>query len=400
MNVPKLRFKEFNDGYNALKLSDVAELTSSKRIYLSDYTDNGIPFYRGKEISELKLNKPVSDLLYISDEKYKEIEAKYGVPKENDILVTGVGTLGNIYRIPNNNKFYFKDGNLIWLKNIKQNSEYLEYNLEFNKKKLLDSAIGSTQKALTIAGLNKLSFYYPSTSEQTKVARTMQLIDIKINLQSKKIEDLKLFKKGLINKVINELTFYKKIELSELGVTYTGLTGKTKEDFENGESRYIPFVDILNNKINIDILPLVNIKKNEIQNKVRKYDLFFNTSSETANEVGLCTTLNFDIENTYLNSFCFGYRINDVNKINNEYLNILLHSNIYRKKISILGQGFTRVNISKNKLMKIKVLIPSYKKQLEIVDVINIENNKILLEESKLYKLQKLKKGLMQNVFV
>ena len=65
-----------------------------------------------------------------------------------------------------------------------------------------------------------------------------------------------LFKKGLINKVINELTFYKKIELSELGVTYTGLTGKTKEDFENGESRYIPFVDILNNKINIDILPL------------------------------------------------------------------------------------------------------------------------------------------------
>ena len=209
-----------------------------------------------------------------------------------------------------------------------------------------------------------------------------------------------LFKKGLINKVVNELTFYKKIELSELGVTYTGLTGKTKEDFENGESRYIPFVDILNNKINIDILPLVNIKKNEIQNKVRKYDLFFNTSSETANEVGLCTTLNFDIENTYLNSFCFGYRINDVNKINNEYLNILLHSNIYRKKISILGQGFTRVNISKNKLMKIKVLIPSYKKQLEIVDVINIENNKILLEESKLYKLQKLKKSLMQNMFV
>ena len=85
---------------------------------------------------------------------------------------------------------------------------------------------------------------------------------------------------------------------------------------------------------------------------------------------------------------------------NGEYLNILLHSNIYRKKISILGQGFTRVNISKNKLMKIKVLIPSYKKQLEIVDVINIENNKILLEESKLYKLQKLKKGLMQNMFV
>ena len=245
MNVPKLRFKEFNDEYNALKLSDVAELTSSKRIYLSDYTDNGIPFYRGKEISELKLNKPVSDLLYISDEKYKEIEAKYGVPKENDILVTGVGTLGNIYRIPNNNKFYFKDGNLIWLKNIKQNSEYLEYNLEFNKKKLLDSAIGSTQKALTIAGLNKLSFCYPSTSEQTKVARTMQLIDIKINLQSKKIEDLKLFKKGLIQKIFSSNNL-SEVKIKDLGTIITGTTPskENKNYWNDGTIAWITPTDI------------------------------------------------------------------------------------------------------------------------------------------------------------
>ena len=400
MNVPKLRFKEFNDEYKTLKLSDVAELTSSKRIYLSDYTSNGIPFYRGKEISELKLNKPVSDLLYISNEKYEEMKLKYGVPKENEILITGVGTLGNIYRIPNNNKFYFKDGNLIWLKNIKQNSEYLEYNLEFNKKKLLDSAIGSTQKALTIAGLNKLSFNYPSILEQTKIAKTMKLIDKKIELQSKKIEDLKLFKKGLSNDLINGINEYKEVSLKDIGITYSGLSGKSKEDFESGNSKFVSFMSILKDKIEIDKLPTVMINGNEKQNKVQKYDLFFNTSSETKEEVALCSTINEDVDNLYLNSFCFGYRINDLKLVNNEYLNIMLHCTSYRKLISNLGQGFTRVNISKNELMDLVVKVPSIDVQIKIVDIVNKVKSIIDLEAIKLSKLQELKKGLMQNMFV
>lgn len=200
--------------------------------------------------------------------------------------------------------------------------------------------------------------------------------------------------------MIDNLTKYKEIQLGELGETYSGLSGKTKEDFEKGESHYIPFVAILNNKINTNLLPIVKIDKNEMQNEVRQYDLFFNTSSETLNEVGLCSTLNNDIKNTYLNSFCFGYRIRNLKEINNEYLNILLHSSIFRKKISVLGQGFTRVNISKNKLMEIKVLVPSYREQLKIVSIINMESNKLSLEENKLLKLQELKKGLMQSMFV
>ena len=205
MNVPKIRFRDFNNDYISRKLSDISELTSSKRIYLSDYVSDGIPFYRGKEITELKANKNVSDLLYITKEKYNEIKIKYGVPEKNDILITGVGTLGNIYRVPNDNPFYFKDGNLIWLKNIKENSKYIEYNLERNKRKILDSAIGSTQKALTIVGLSKLEFNFPSLNEQTKVSNFLSLIDKKIELQSKKIEDLKLFKKGLIKRRTNRL---------------------------------------------------------------------------------------------------------------------------------------------------------------------------------------------------
>ena len=374
MNVPKLRFKEFNDEYNALKLSDVAELTSSKRIYLSDYTDNGIPFYRGKEISELKLNKPVSDLLYISDEKYKEIEAKYGVPKENDILVTGVGTLGNIYRIPNNNKFYFKDGNLIWLKNIKQNSEYLEYNLEFNKKKLLDSAIGSTQKALTIAGLNKLSFFYPSTSEQSKVARTMQLIDIKINLQSKKIEDLKLFKKGLSKYIFNLLTKYEKIKLENACDIVTGKLDANAM-VENGKYRFYTCAKeyYMIDKYAYDTEALLISGNGAYVGYIHYYNGKFNAYQRT-----------YILHN-------FKYNVQYIKCYLDEYLS---------EKINLEKKDGNTPYIVLSTLSDMIIKIPSSFEQLKISKIINICNCKLEIEKNKLIKLKELKKGLMQNMFV
>ena len=389
MNVPKLRFKEFDDGYNALKLSDVAELTSSKRIYLSDYTDNGIPFYRGKEISELKLNKPVSDLLYISDEKYKEIEAKYGVPKENDILVTGVGTLGNIYRIPNNNKFYFKDGNLIWLKNIKQNSEYLEYNLEFNKKKLLDSAIGSTQKALTIAGLNKLSFYYPSTSEQTKVARTMQLIDIKINLQSKKIEDLKLFKKGLNKNIFSN--FNAKYKIDELIKEYNQKTSKNNQ------------FEVLSSTSNGIILQneYFNKQAASLDNTGYKIVPFGFITYRSMSDTG---EFHFNIQNITENGIVSpAYPVFEINEdiVDKTYFIYYINENkSFKNKILSLKEGGTRYALSMSKFKEINLDLPPLEYQKKYSKLLNTYNRKIKNEENKLNKLQELKKGLMQNMFV
>jgi len=98
------------------KLGDLVSITSSKRIFYSEYKKDGIPFYRSKEIIEKKKNKDITNELYISNEKYMEIEKKYGVPKENDILMTAVGTLGVVWLV-DNKKFYFKDGNLLWLSN-------------------------------------------------------------------------------------------------------------------------------------------------------------------------------------------------------------------------------------------------------------------------------------------
>ena len=199
--VPKYRFKEFEkDGeWIEKKLGEVTELTSSKRVHLADYVPSGVPFFRGKEISQLKNNQMPDDILYISNEQYKEIKDKYGVPKKGDILITAVGTLGNVLCIKNDDEFYFKDGNLIWMKNILIDSHFLEVLLDVGKEKVLASAIGSSQKALTMAALNNLEFHIPSNpKEQQKIASCLSSLDALITAQAEKIEQLQLHKKGLM----------------------------------------------------------------------------------------------------------------------------------------------------------------------------------------------------------
>jgi restriction endonuclease S subunit len=201
----KIRFKDENGNdfpdWEEKRLGEVCEMTSSKRVYLSDYVDNGIPFYRGKEISELRLNQTPSDVLYITEERYNDYKFKYGVPQKNDILVTAVGTLGNVLRVRNNDSFYFKDGNLIWLRKIKENSFFIEILLQWNTRELLKTSIGSTQKALTMVELRKLKFDFPSPKEQQKIATYLSSLDTKIETVNKRITQTQTFKKGLLQQM-------------------------------------------------------------------------------------------------------------------------------------------------------------------------------------------------------
>ena len=110
------------------KLGDLYQITSSKRVFKSEWKKKGVPFYRAREIVKLSEDGYVNNELFISEEMYIEYSSKYGIPKEGDIMVTGVGTLGICYVVKGSDKFYFKDGNIIWLKkNSDINSKYVEY---------------------------------------------------------------------------------------------------------------------------------------------------------------------------------------------------------------------------------------------------------------------------------
>src|SRR5690606_1341525 len=146
--------------------------------------------------------------------------------------------------------------------------------------------------------------------------------------------------------------------LGELGGTYSGLSGKNKDDFGEGFP-YIPYKNIFQNSIiDISFVGFVKIKPNESQNKVKFGDLFFTTSSETANEVGMCSVLLEEVEDVYLNSFCFGFRFNDFKLIDPKFSSYHFRGEKVRKRITILAQGSTRFNLSKSELQKLQIPIP------------------------------------------
>lgn len=171
-----------------MKLKELCNVTSSKRIFASQYQNSGIPFYRGKEISLLSNNEKIKQELYISEELYQEINEKYGVPKKDDILMTAVGTIGNCY-IVKDEKIYFKDGNIIWLKDIDNKKilpKYLYYYLNLNStKNTIDSLlIGSTQKALTIESFKNIEIDIPNIEIQSKIVKLLNILNNKIRLNT------------------------------------------------------------------------------------------------------------------------------------------------------------------------------------------------------------------------
>ncbi len=179
--------------WKKVKLGDCCQITSSKRIFLSDYVPVGIPFYRSKEIAEMQKGESISDPLFISNDKYEEIKCKFGIPQKGDLLLTAIGaTLGIPFVIKNNLPFYFKDGNLIWFKNFNDllDSSFLYTWMcsSFGYQSMQNIAIGSAQKALTISALKDLSLIVPPIDIQHRIATILSRYDSLIENYQKQIK--------------------------------------------------------------------------------------------------------------------------------------------------------------------------------------------------------------------
>jgi type I restriction enzyme S subunit len=163
------------------RLDDLCEITSSKRIFAADYVTEGVPFYRGREITEkYKGNLDVSTELFISEEKFREIERKFGAPKQGDLLLTSVGTLESVYVVKPGDRFYFKDGNLTWFRNFKGlDSRFLYFWIASpqGKAELQKSTIGSSQSALTIVLLKGMEIELPPLLVQKRIAGILSAYD-------------------------------------------------------------------------------------------------------------------------------------------------------------------------------------------------------------------------------
>ena len=174
------------------KIGDHCEITSSKRIFYSEYTDSGVPFYRSKEIIESSQGQPISEPLYISTDKYNDIKSKFGVPLPGDMLLTSVGTIGIPYIVRTDDYFYFKDGNLTWFRNFDDSllSKFLCYWIgsKDGYGVLNNTTIGSSQKALTISSLKQIECPLPPIEVQNRIVDILSAYDALIENNQKQIK--------------------------------------------------------------------------------------------------------------------------------------------------------------------------------------------------------------------
>lgn len=216
-------------GNKAMKIEDICKVSSSKRIFAREYVETGVPFWRGKEVTEHATGKNDSKGLFISAKRYNELKQTGNVPSDDDVLITAVGTIGSIYQIKHEDlPFYFKDGNIIRLSNWntdRVNPTYVSLFLrsQIGQQAIKEVEIGSTQKALTIKDIAKVPILLPELKTQNDIAAAIGVIDakIKINQQiNKNLLELAVleFNKWLDSTQSNQYTSLDKIASFKNGI--------------------------------------------------------------------------------------------------------------------------------------------------------------------------------------
>ena len=249
----------------------------------------------------------------------------------------------------------------------------------------------SGQPGVNAQEYGEYDLFAPSKEEQQRIGQFLRGIDNLITLHQRKFEKLTNVKKSMLEKMFPqngssypEIRFkgftdpWEQRKLGEMGQTYTGLSGKTKDDFGHGQARFVTYMNVFSNPIsNPEMTEPIEIDPK--QNEVEVGDVFFTTSSETPEEVGMSSILLEKRGKTYLNSFCFGFRPSE--KIDSYYLAYMLRSESTRAKIILLAQGISRYNISKNKVMEIAVSLPSLDEQKMIGQYFSQLDNLITLHQ-------------------
>ena len=154
-----------------LSLKDLFQIGSSKRVLKSQWKDDGVPFYRGREVTRLAMDGFVNNELFIAEDHYMELASQCGVPKAGDIVITAIGTIGNSYIVQEGDRFYFKDASVLWLKKSSNVSSqfvnlWLKSPVFFDQ---LDRGNGATVDTLTIQKLQSVQIRIPSLPEQHRI---------------------------------------------------------------------------------------------------------------------------------------------------------------------------------------------------------------------------------------
>ncbi len=370
------------------------------------YRDNGIVLFRNQNIKPGHLDD--SDILHIS-ESY-EATFKNKRLRAGDLLTARTGYPGTTAIVPQKHEGAQSFTTLIIRpRKGAVDSTYLccFINSEIGQLYFAQNQIGGGQKNVNAGSLKHLQVPLPPTRvEQEAIAEALTDADALIESLEQLLAKKRLLKQGAMQELLTGKkrlpgfsSAWETVQLGKLGTTYGGLTGKSKRHFGTGSAKYITFMNIMSNVVvDSTTFESVDVQPTESQNSVCKGDLFFNGSSETPEEVGMCSVLTKDARSVFLNSFCFGYRLRDPNRADGLYLAYYFRSQQGRELLKSLAQGATRYNLSKTALMKTQFELPVLQEQISIAAVLSDMDGEINALEAKLTKARHLKQAMMQEL--
>ncbi len=202
-NTPNIRFKGFADDWEQRKFGDVTEIKSASRVHKEEWTASGVPFFRSSDVMAA-INGTENEKAYISEELYKKLSSVSGKIEKGDVLVTGGGSVGNPYIVPNNEPLYTKDADLLWVKHSDELEPFFVY--EYFYSPSFRSYLGSISHVGTIAHytitqLSNTPISLPSVAEQKKIGRYFRTLDHLINLHQRKCDEVRQLKKFMLQKM-------------------------------------------------------------------------------------------------------------------------------------------------------------------------------------------------------
>ena len=392
------------EGWEVKKLGELYDITSSKRVYKSEWKRNGVPFYRAREIVKLAQQGFVDNELFITEEMYDQYSVKYDIPKEGDIMVTGVGTLGICYVVQNSDKFYFKDGNIIWLKKKNGiNSQFVEYAFKSDfVKKQIDNTLGATVGTYTIIKAKNTLIPIPSLSEQKRIVAILDEVFENIAKTKESAEKNLKNANEVFEIYLQSVLKNEKLPIKTLGDVCEKVEyGSSSKSIKEGKIAVLRMGNIQNGRFNWDKLVYSdNLKENE--KYLLKYnDVLFNRTN-SPELVGKTAIYKDEMPAIFAGYLIRIHRM--VNLLDADYLNYYLNSGMamnYGK--SVTTSSVNQANINGTKLKSYPIPLPPLSEQQLIVaklDALSAETKK--LEEiytQKLADLEELKKSILQKAF-
>lgn len=404
-------------GWRETTLGEQFDITSSKRVFKAEWTTSGVPFYRAREIVKLAKFGEVKNNLFISEEMYGEYSAKFGAPVENDIIVTGVGTLGICYLVKDSDRFYFKDGNCIWLKNGSGHifPRFVEYAFKANfMRDQIDNSNGATVETYTIIKAKQTRIPLPPLEEQKRIVAVLDAAfegldraraHTEANLQNAR----DLFESGLdaafnADDGVWEIRQFGDTELLNIVDGDRGKNYPKKSDFHSeGHCLFLNTKNVRPDGFNFDRCQFIDEEKDGLlrKGKLEPRDVLLTTRGTIGNIAIFDDSVPFD--NIRINSGMIILRPNE-DKLLAEYLFEVLRSGFVKSQIGQKTSGAAQPQLPIKTLVKIGFPVPISKdeqsKLVNLMKTLSVKTDELIFQyQAKLIDLDDLRQSLLQKAF-